>query len=136
MNLIGYAIQKGRQYYDENTLYHAIRVAAYVTENNLIPTSKQDNCIVLAIMHDLLEDTSYEANDYVLGSYLEECLQILTRNKEVSYEDYLKNIKEHYTTHPEAYWVKLADMKDHLMLKETLTDKLRDKYLNAIPELL
>jgi hypothetical protein len=32
--------------------------------------------------------------------------------------------------------VKLADMKDHLMLKETLTDKLKEKYLTGLAELL
>lgn len=47
-----------------------------------------------------------------------------------------KKIKEEYKNYPEAYWVKLADMKDHLAQTDTLTDKLKDKYLTALPYLL
>ena len=35
-----------------------------------------------------------------------------------------------------AWWVKIADMKDHLAQRDTLTEKLRDKYLEALPHLL
>lgn len=137
MNLIGQAILTARKYYDENTFYHAMRVAAYVADDNLVSNSDKDNCIILAIMHDLLEDTDYETSEYsFISCHLEECLILLTRTKEVSYDDYLKNIKENYVTHPEAYWVKLADMKDHLSLTDTLTDKLKEKYLSGLRYLL
>lgn len=48
----------------------------------------------------------------------------------------IENIKENYVTYPEAYWVKLADMKDHLSLTDTLTDKLKEKYLSGMRYLL
>ena len=137
MNLIGQAIQTARKYYDENTFYHAMRVAAYVVDDNLMSNSVKDDCIILAIMHDLLEDTEYELGEYsFISNYLEECLKLLTRTDDVGYDDYLKNIKENYVSHPEAYWVKLADMKDHLSLTETLTDKLKEKYLSGLRYLL
>ena len=137
MNLIGQAILTARKYYDENTFYHAMRVAAYVAGDNLMSNSDKDNCIVLAIMHDLLEDTEYKIDEHsIINHRLEECLKLLTKSKSVSYNDYLKNIKENYATHPETYWVKLADMKDHLSLTDTLTDKLKDKYLSGLRYLL
>lgn len=137
MNLIGQAIHTARKYYDENTFYHAMRAAAYVTDDNLIPDSVKDDCIILAIMHDLLEDTDYETfGCSFMSDHLEECLRLITRTKGVDYDIYLKDIKTNYATHPETYWVKLADMKDHLSLTDTLTDKLKDKYLSGLRYLL
>lgn len=67
---------------------------------------------------------------------LKSCLQLLTKDKDCTYEEYIKHIKEEYPYYPKAYWVKLADMKDHFCQTETLTDKLKEKYLTAIPYLL
>ena len=136
MSLIREAIKVAREYYDDTTFQHAMRVAAYVTDDNLIPDDKKDNCVVLAIMHDLLEDTKFELSKFSINYYLEDCLQILTRDAETTYEEYIKNIKDKYTYRPEAYWVKLADIKDYLCQTETLTEKLKEKYLSAIPYLL
>jgi len=49
-----------KQYYEPATYEHALRVAAYIADNNMIPDKDMDNCISLAIMHDLAEDTCYE----------------------------------------------------------------------------
>lgn len=136
MSLFRKAISAAREYYDEETYYHAMRVAAYVADDNLIPDDKKDDCIVLAIMHDLLEDTEFDILSVPMECHLEDCLQILTKDKDTAYEEYIKHIKEGYTHHPEAYWVKLADIKDHLCQTETLTDKLKEKYVNAMPYLL
>lgn len=136
MSLIREAIKVAREYYDDTTFQHAMRVAAYVTDDNLIPDDKKDDCIVLAIMHDLLEDTKIDISTFSINYYLEDCLRILTKDSEITYEEYIKNIKDKYTYRPEAYWVKLADIKDHLCQTETLTDKLKEKYLSAIPYLL
>lgn len=141
MGLIEDAIRVARKYYDENTYQHAMRVAAYITQDNLIPDDKMETCVVLAIMHDLLEDTDFNfANDFGLHGfrfYILNCLKILTWDKKNdTYCDYLINIKEEYDRYPEAYWVKLSDMKDHLTQTETLTDKLKEKYLKALPSLL
>ena len=54
----------------------------------------------------------------------------------MDYIEYIKRIKKWADTRQEAYWVKLADMKDHLAQTETLTDKLKEKYLAALPYLL
>ena len=46
------------------------------------------------------------------------------------------NIINHAKDYPEVYWVKIADMRDHLEQTDTLTDKLKEKYLAALPYLL
>lgn len=136
MSLIRNAIKVAREFYDEKTYYHAMRVAAYVANDNLIPDDEKDDCIVLAIMHDLLEDTEFDISSFSMDYNLKDCLQLLTKDKESTYEEYIKHIKEEYPYHPNAYWVKLADIKDHLCQTETLSDKLKEKYINAMPYLL
>ena len=135
MSDIGYALRTAKQYYSEKGYDHAIRVAGYVAENPMVTEDKMDTSIALAIMHDLLEDTDYKC-DGRLTVHIIYSLKLLTRDKKETYEDYISRIKANVSKFPESYWVKLADMKDHLSQKETLTDKLRDKYLSALPELL
>lgn len=135
MSLIAYAMRMAKEYYDDKTYAHAARVAQYVAENNLIPKDGMDDCIALAWMHDLLEDTEYAINDN-LDLYFKECLKMITKLKDQDYVEYIKNIREHAHSCEYVYWVKLADMKDHLAQTETLTDKLKEKYLAALPYLL
>jgi len=135
MSLIGYALRMAKEYYEPDTYDHALRVAAYVADNEMIPDEDMDNCISLAIMHDLLEDTKYRYDDNLSGDF-NDCLELLTKPKNMNYAEYIKKIKENYIDFPEVYWVKLADMKDHLSQTETLTDKLKEKYLAALPYLL
>jgi len=136
MSLLRDAIKVTREYYEDSTYQHVMRVAAYVANDNLIPDEKKDNCMVLAVMHDLLEDTEFNISSFNMNYGMKECLKILTKDSESTYEEYIKHIKDNYPHHPEAYWVKLADMKDHLSRTETLTDKLKEKYLAALPYLL
>lgn len=133
------ALQLAHKHYDEKTFNHAMRVAAYVASNHAIRSSYKNDCIALAIMHDLVEDTSYNAEELKYeSSNFYKALQLLTKKDDVSYVEYCREL------HPTegdpyiycAYMVKLADMKDHLMLKETLTDKLKEKYLTGLAELL
>lgn len=142
MGLVVNAINVARKFYDEVTYYHAMRVAGYVISDNLIPEDKVEVCVALAIMHDLIEDTNfnYEIDfrnkfDYYSCAF-EECLKLLTKDKEKTYEEYLQEIKDNYISYPEAYWVKLSDIKDHLEQKSTLTDELKKKYYDALPILL
>lgn len=141
MSVITDAIKVAKKYYNENTYYHAMRVAAYVVNDNTIPEERIERCVALAIMHNLQEDTEFDyfrdTSQDTYDSYIKKCLELLTRDKEKdTYESYLSNIKNNYNSYPEAYWVKLADMKDHLSETDTLTDRLKDKYLKALPCLL
>ena len=134
MSTIGYALRMAKKYYKPETYNHALRVAQYVAENPMIPYEKMDECIALAIMHDLKEDTEWSGGG--LDKHFLECLNLITKPKEMNYIDYVKKIHDYSDTKPEAYWVKMADMKDHLAQTETLTDKLKEKYLAALPYLL
>lgn len=82
MSLIGYALRTANRYYDSDTYKHALRVASFVADNILIPDSKMDNCIALAIMHDLDEDTKWDSNKCCeLDEYLKQCIRLITRKK-------------------------------------------------------
>lgn len=143
MNLYEYALKIAKEYYEQKIYEHALRVAGFVAQNDLIDEDKKDFCIVLAIMHDLCEDTEYKYQKYFDEYYkksvdqrFKKALAIITKDDKVDYLDYIKNIKNHAKDYPEVYWVKIADMRDHLEQTDTLTDKLKEKYLAALPYLL
>lgn len=131
------AMRLAKEYYSEKGYKHAMRVAGYVAEMMIIPREYRDECICLAIMHDLVEDTEFEYSAY-MPEYFGKALELLTKPKEMSYVDYCKRLRcTDYTNYKMcAYWVKLADMKDHLCQTETLTDKLKAKYLEGMAYLL
>lgn len=131
------AMKLAKRYYSEKEYEHAMRVAGYVAEMMIIPPDYRDECICLAIMHDLIEDTKFEYAAY-MPEYFGKALELLTKPKEVSYVDYCKKLRcTDYTNYKMcAYYVKLADMKDHLCQTETLTDKLKAKYLEGMAYLL
>ena len=135
MSWIEYAKRVAKEYYDEKTYKHTSRVAHYVSENKFIPSGLMEDCIALAWMHDLVEDTNFELNQSC-ERRIADCLRLISKPKGESYLNYIKKIKDKSIEFPEVYWVKLADMKDHLAQTETLTEKLRDKYLAALPYLL
>lgn len=123
-----------------DTFNHAVRVMQYVMSNPLIPEDIHDDCIVVAIAHDLLEDTNINIGNLPIccGATTINALQLLTKEEDVEYVDYIKNLKQNFLMPAGqiAYWVKMADMKDHLAQKDTLTDRLKKKYLEALPFLL
>ena len=132
MGEIGKAMEFATKYYSLEGLAHACRVAAFVAENPLIPTVHVERCFALALMHDLIEDTEFKL-EQVRDPQLREQLWLLTHDKEaVDYITYIKSIPKGTP----AYWVKIADIKDHLSLSATLTDKLKAKYCEALTVLL
>ena len=82
---------------------------------------------VVALLHDVVEDTPYSAQD--IGEYLElhgdmiEALELLTHKKGVSYENYIKGICSNNI----AIRVKIEDLKHNLMFDRIKDDDLRDK---------
>lgn len=132
MSLIGYALVMARKFYDSTTYNHVMRVANYVAENPMIQEENMDDCIALAIMHDLWKETDFPKNAIKNELRFRECLELLTKPKDMDYIVYIKNIKEYSDTNPEAYWVKMADIKDHLSQSDALTEKLKEKYLVAL----
>lgn len=86
---------------------------------------------IIAVLHDVIEDSDYTIQDLRHEGFEEEILnslKLLTKNdKKVTYEDYIKKIK----TNPIATKIKIADLEDNMnltrmkSLKET--DLLRFK---------
>lgn len=139
-----------QQHYDEDTYKHVLRVADYTLENPVVQTmddEKQELIYAVALLHDMVEDAPKMEEKCVrlLLPYMEidivggasQLLKALTHMKSESYLNYIQRLRDTngYIGHI-AYIVKLADMKDHLMQKDTLTDKLKEKYWEALPYLL
>lgn len=127
-------------YLPKDKFEHSLRVMLYVMTNELIPEDIRDDCVLVAIAHDLMEDTDITASMLPVSGddNIFRAIVLLTHDKSISYDEYIKTIKNHSSTRYGliAYWVKLADMKDHLSQKATLTDELKAKYLSALPYLL
>ena len=126
--------------YDQKTLNHCLRVANYVVDNVCLEDDEsREIAFVIALCHDLLEDTEVTIEDIakITGyseGFLINVLGALTKEKSEGYIDYINRLKSNTSIYP--YVIKLADMKDHLSQTETLTDRLREKYWNALPYLL
>lgn len=132
-----------KMYYDEETFAHAQRVADQARRLsslfNHCSLFAPDNDFVfqLGLAHDLYEDTSITKGIW-FDERFENNLKLLTKPSDVDYNTYVHRI---YTTacyndyYFPAYVVKLADMHDHLAQTETLTERLKDKYVAAMPYL-
>ena len=127
-------------YYDEKTMEHAKRVANEAKSLcNLFASLPYTNNFVyqLGLAHDLYEDTTIK-RDVWFDRDFEENLQLLTKEKDINYNDYIAKIRR-MAVNPKyisAYIVKLADMRDHFAQVDTLTDKLKNKYVAAMPYLI
>ena len=122
------------------TFQHCFRVACYAIANPcIVNEGEKDIVFKLAMCLDLLEDTDATIEE-ICGvvnmerKIVEDTLTMLTKNKEETYVEYIKRLRN--SENKFAYIIKLADMKDHLMQKETLTEKLKEKYWEAMPYLL
>lgn len=126
--------------YNKETFEHCVRVAGYAIHNVCLQLDKDmEMTFVFAMCHDLLEDTDVTVKDIVEitgydTDFVENVLGALTKKKDETYIEYIKRLKSNENMYP--YIVKLADMKDHLSQTETLTDKLKEKYWEALPYLL
>lgn len=138
------------EFYDDTVFAHCQRVADYINENapcyirgsftspNAISVENiRDDLTAVAWLHDIYEDTCCP---HFFEGDIEKALNLLTHDKiKNTYNDYLKKIREASKTsyHGQlAYWVKIADMKDHLSQADTLTPKLKEKYLSGLAVLL
>ncbi len=129
-------------YYDKKTMEHAKRVANKAKDLCKffkLPYANWDNFIYqLGLAHDLYEDTKIKQGVWFDEDF-EENLQLLTKGKDVDYNDYITKIRVKAVSNPKympAYIVKLADISDHFAETATLTEKLKNKYVAAMPYLI
>lgn len=136
------ALVLAKKYYRKDVYNHALRVMQCVAENGMISEDCKDFCLALAICHDLWEDTaiSQDSTVYCGDEDFVRAMSIITKKKEMDYVEYIKRIKiivnDAGIIGQCVWWVKLADMRDHLEQRETLTENLKEKYLTALPYLL
>ena len=91
---------------------------------------------ILALLHDVVEDTAYTLEDIRemgFGEAVEKALALLTHDDATEYMDYVRAIKDD----PMAKAVKLADLRHNsdLTRLDTVTEaalKRREKYLKAL----
>ena len=96
----------------------------------------EEKTTVVALLHDVIEDTEYTVNDLRAMGFSEdiiEAISLMTHAADVPYMEYVKNIK----TNPIASVVKLADLKHNSDLSRlecvTPFDEARaEKYKKAI----
>src|SRR4030042_3566892 len=95
---------------------------------------------IVAVLHDVVEDTRYTLEDLRKAGYSGKILRslgYLTRRDGEEYEEFIKRVKHN----PLARKVKIADLKDNLDLKRIRKPKKRDfirmeKYCRALSELI
>lgn len=102
----------------------------------MIPDEDMDSCILLAMMHDLQKDSDYDITSSYISNRFYECLRLLAKTNNQNYIQYANTIKDNYENFPEAYWVKLADIKYNLLQIDTLTNELKEKYMIVLSYLL
>lgn len=133
------ALKLAEEVYPKKKLQHAVRVANYAVEiaeldkrSGTKPYLVSDYVFTVGILHDIVEDTDVPL-EYIqeeFNIYISEAVKLLTKPEDVSYIDYIDNLLN--SGDILAFWVKKADMKDHIAQTETLTDKLKEKYLPVL----
>lgn len=126
---IGKLIAFAEEKYPKKKFFHAMRVAGYAFDKATDSRSVAPiDAFVVGIAHDLLEDTDctpdmlrWYLTDEQIGAVLQ-----LTKGDDETYDAYIMGVIEKGSDL--AKLVKGADMKDHYMLSETMTEKLHKKY--------
>ena len=103
---------------------------------HLAEQMETEDTTVLALLHDVVEDTDYTFEDLQnlgFAPKVIEALKLLTHGNDVEYMDYVANLK----SNPLAKAVKLADLKHNSDLSrldkvDEYAIKRQQKYLNAI----
>lgn len=127
-NLFNFAVE----YYPKEKLVHALRVAEYATAKAEALRLDKTRTYMIALAHDLLEDTNCPKEELmsILDKDNYNSVVTLTRIPQETYENYIHRILDADDEY--AFIVKQADMKDHMALTDTLTEKLRDKYIPVL----
>lgn len=134
------AIGIASRYLPPKKLAHSMRVARYALEDydfyQYPAIINNEDLFIVALLHDVVEDTACTFEILKAEGFQDahiNWIKEVTKEDNEEYMDYIKRISLGSTV---ALIVKRADMKDHLMQTSTLTEKLKEKYLPAIPYIL
>jgi len=81
--------------------------------------------MMVAVLHDVLEDTQYTLLDLQQAGYPEEVLEALdclTRRENETYEEFIERVK----TNPLARKVKIADLEDNMDIRRISAPQEKD----------
>lgn len=108
----------------EPKLGHVVRVARRLSEKGY-----NSDVVVVALLHDLFEDTDAEFSDFYgdLFDWQLVALDALTRRDEETYADYILRVRDDET----ATLVKLADLADNTDPKRGVFLSLLGRYTRA-----
>ena len=84
-----------------------------------------ENYVIVAFLHDVLEDTSIDEDDIEMAGFSNEvieALRLLSRDKKVPYMDYIKRLKDNDI----ARVVKLADLTHNMEISRIPDPKEKD----------
>lgn len=106
-------VDKGGQPYE----YHCLRVAEAVEQSfSEQPGAFQIKCIIAAVLHDIIEDTSITKEDLLHKGFdkdIVEAVDAVSRRKGESYFDFVKRCKENEI----ARTVKRYDLEDNMDIR-------------------
>lgn len=106
-------VDKGGQPY----ILHPLRVML-----DLQAKGYEDDTLVAAVLHDVLEDTETSGWDLVeFGLVVIDTVRALTKTREEMYPDYIKRVSRS----PLARVIKLADLRDNTRPERLTTPALR-----------
>ena len=102
-----------------------------------------ENEMIVAVLHDVVEDTDWTIEKLVVEGFDEEVItavKLLTHDKKIPYKKYIEAIK----TNKIALKVKLANLEDNMDIKRIAHPKFKDyarlaeylKYYNELKELV
>ena len=103
---------------------HAVAAAEIIVEMGM-----DEDSIVAALLHDVIEDTDYTADDLRALGISEaamEAILLLTHDEAVPYLDYVRNLKDN----PLARKVKIADLHHNAQLSRL--DEVRPRDLERL----
>ena len=95
---------------------------------HVMETVKSDDAKIVAILHDIIEDTDVTEKDLLnagLSKHIVDAIVMRTRTGDIGYMDYVKKV----SSNPLAKEVKLADLQHNMDLRRisTLTEKDLDR---------
>lgn len=92
---------------------------------------KDEKEIIVALLHDILEDTDYPAMNILthFGQEIFDAIVALTRGIDEKYSDYIKRVSEN----PLAKYVKKKDLEHNLEDRGfEIPQSLKDRYIAAL----
>lgn len=115
-------------------ILHPLRMVMALAATTL-PPEKQEAAQIVAVLHDVVEDTPYTLEDLRQAGFSEQivtALDCVTRRADESYEEFIERLQDNEL----ARLVKLADLEDNMDFKRIAEIGERDlermkRYHNA-----